>query len=534
MMHQMPHTAPVLQRIGQWLNHIPQPILLLALLSLAFLYRLGSQALFDLDEGAFSAATVEMLQRHDFITTYLNGEPRFDKPILIYWLQAISVSLLGVNEWALRLPSALAAAAWMWALLRFARRHVNPASAFPTAVIGATAFFVTIIGRAAIADAMLNLCLTLAMLAIYQYSAQPHRKTIYTAFFWIGLGVLTKGPIAIIIPLCVSFIYFAWSRELKTWLGALLQPGAWIIFIVIVAPWYLLEYRDQGQAFIDGFILKHNVGRFTATMEGHGGNVLYYLPVLLFIVMPYTGLLITIISRIKTTFTNRLDRFLWLWFGFVFIFFSFSNTQLPHYLLYGVPPLILLMSKHREQLHSRVLAYLPAILFFTLLVFLPEVLQLAVQGNENLFVQAMRTQAVHAMDMQYRLWPALALLLSLVFLMMSRQQLRPWQGLTILGVLQIVVIMQAVLPAVATFQQEPIKQVALHARQFDEPVVMWRVSLPSFSVYRQAITPDRDPKPGELVFTQIDKLSALGPYTPIFQQAGIVLVRKLPAVTVQK
>lgn len=525
-------TTP-LQRIGQQLKQLPQPVLLLALLSLAFLYRLGSQALFDLDEGAFSAATFEMLQRHDFITTYLNGEPRFDKPILIYWLQAISVSLLGVNEWALRLPSALAAGAWMWALLRFARRHINPASAFPTAVIGATAFFVTIIGRAAIADAMLNLCLTLAMLAIYQYSTQPQRKTIYTAFFWIGLGVLTKGPIAIIIPLCVSGVYFAWSREFKIFLRALFQPWAWVVFIVIVAPWYLLEYRDQGQAFIDGFILKHNVGRFTATMEGHGGNLFYYLPILLLIVMPYTGLLISIISRINLPLQSRLDRFLWLWFGFVLIFFSFSSTQLPHYLLYGVSPLILLMSKHREQLHSRLLAYLPAILFFTLLVFLPEVLQLAARGNENLFVQAMRTQAVHAMDLHYRIWPALALVLSLILLLMPRQHLFPWQGLTLLGIVQIFVIMQAVLPAVATLQQEPIKQVALYAKQFDEPVVMWHVSLPSFTVYRQAITPDRDPKPGELVFTQIDKLAELGAYTPIFQQAGIVLVRKLPTATKQ-
>ncbi|TAM24244.1 MAG: glycosyltransferase family 39 protein, partial [Nevskiaceae bacterium] len=67
-------------------------------------YWLNSWAvpLFDLDEGAFSEATREMFARGDFLMTYLDGEPRYDKPILIYWLQAASVALLGWSEFALR------------------------------------------------------------------------------------------------------------------------------------------------------------------------------------------------------------------------------------------------------------------------------------------------------------------------------------------------------------------------------------------------------------------------------------------------
>ena len=89
---------------------------LFVLVGISFFMSLGGVALFDLDEGAFTAATFEMLLRHDYITTYLNGELRFDKPILIYWLQAISASLFGTNEWGFRLPSALAAACWMWVI----------------------------------------------------------------------------------------------------------------------------------------------------------------------------------------------------------------------------------------------------------------------------------------------------------------------------------------------------------------------------------------------------------------------------------
>src|ERR671929_741994 len=88
----------------------------------SFFWMLGAAPLFDVDEGAFSQATLEMFQRGDFLSTYLNGEPRYDKPILVYWLQAAGVALLGPTEWAFRLPSALCASAWALATFLFARR----------------------------------------------------------------------------------------------------------------------------------------------------------------------------------------------------------------------------------------------------------------------------------------------------------------------------------------------------------------------------------------------------------------------------
>ena len=83
-----------------------QLLALLALATLAFFFGLDGAPLFDLDEGAFSEATRQMFVRGDFISPYVNNEPRFDKPILIYWLQAPSVWLFGVNEIGFRFPSA--------------------------------------------------------------------------------------------------------------------------------------------------------------------------------------------------------------------------------------------------------------------------------------------------------------------------------------------------------------------------------------------------------------------------------------------
>lgn len=83
-------------------------IVLVVALFVGFFLNLVSPPLFDRDEGAFSEATREMVASGDWISPVLNGEPRYDKPILIYWAQAPWVMLVGPTEWAFRLPSAIA------------------------------------------------------------------------------------------------------------------------------------------------------------------------------------------------------------------------------------------------------------------------------------------------------------------------------------------------------------------------------------------------------------------------------------------
>src|SRR5260370_9488923 len=90
---------------------------------LSLFLALGRASLFAVDEGAFSQATLEMFQRGDYLSTYLNGVPRYDKPILVYWLQALAVLALGPTEFAFRLPSALCATAWCALVFAFTKRN---------------------------------------------------------------------------------------------------------------------------------------------------------------------------------------------------------------------------------------------------------------------------------------------------------------------------------------------------------------------------------------------------------------------------
>ncbi|MCG8382274.1 MAG: glycosyltransferase family 39 protein [Gammaproteobacteria bacterium] len=501
-----------------------RPFLLFFLVAFAFFFQLGNAPLFDLDEGAFSSATWEMLQRGDFITPYSNGTPRFDKPILIYWLQAASVSIFGINEWGFRLPSALMGSVWVFATYLFARQQLGYSAACRAAAMMACSLGVLAISRAATADALLNALIALTMLDIYRYSEKPLRTVLYRVFLWMGLGVLAKGPIAILIPLIVSFIFFLSNRRLRSWLLCLFNPIGWLIFLAIVLPWYMLILYDQGWAFIEGFFLKHNLSRFSSTMEGHGGNLLFYLPVVFLIVLPFSGVLITLISTGRTLWNNSFNRFLVIWFGFVFVFFSFSSTQLPHYLLYGSTPLFLLMAPKCSSLRNRWLAYLPGILFLLLLVALPELLKMGQSHEDNAYRHELLTLGIHSVDLNYRILTGVTFVFATGLLLLPKHLIA--RGLITLGILQWVAITQGLLPLAGNMQQQPVKAAAAQAKSLNETVIMWGINMPSFTVYSEQITPRRFPESGELVFTRADKLKQLGAHSPLFTHGGIILTRK--------
>src|SRR5437868_7354613 len=337
----------------------------------SFFWMLGTPPLFDVDEGAFSQATLEMFQRGDFLSTYLNGEPRYDKPILVYWLQALAVTLLGPSEWAFRLPSALCATGWAWLTYLFARRYYGVDRALFAAALLATSLGVYVIGRAATADALLNVLIAATMFAAWLHLSTGERRWLYATHAAIGLGVLAKGPIAILIPLAVTFIFCILRRNLKTWARAVFDWRALLLLIAIAAPWYVVILAKEGRGFIDGFILKHNVGRFTGPVSGHAGSLFYYFPVLLVITLPFTALLVPVAQRIRALWRDDLQCYLLVWFVFVFVFFSLSGTKLPHYLLYGYTGLALLMAIYAFEVTAAFWPMVPVLGFFLALLALP-------------------------------------------------------------------------------------------------------------------------------------------------------------------
>ncbi len=498
---------------------------LLPLLGLCFFWQLGAVPLFDLDEGAFSAATWEMLQRGDFVTPWLNGAPRFDKPILIYWLQAASVTAFGLHEWALRLPSALAASGWVLAVWAFTAPRGGARAALLAALFTACAAGVLVIGRAATADALLNLWLALALLDLYRHFERPARPLRLRVFLWIGLAVLTKGPIGLLIPLAVSLPFHLLEGRGRDWLRAASDPLGWAVLLAVALPWYVAEYLAQGQAFIDGFFLRHNLSRFADTMEGHGGVLYYYAFAMLPLLMPWSGAVVALLARAPALWrSGPLARYGLLWFGFVFAFFSLSRTQLPHYLLYGCTPLFVLLALHRERLGPRwLVAGLPLLLALALLL-LPEIVAWQAPRADNAYVQGVLARAQALLGWPYRLWAALPVAVLAAGLVLPRRRLDGW--LAAAGLANALFLVQGLLPTLGAVQQAPVRAAARLSRTLDAPVVMYRIHMPSFVLYRQAVTPARRPRPGEVVFPRADRFDELGPLDVLYRAGGIVLARK--------
>ncbi|MGQ9659215.1 MAG: ArnT family glycosyltransferase [Thermochromatium sp.] len=495
------------------------PVFLALVVVVSFFWQLGVPPLYDLDEGAFTEATREMLESGNYITPHRDGEPRYDKPVLIYWLQAISTRLVGFDEFGLRLPSALAASLWVLVLWFFVRARLDAPTATVAGLTLALSLQVSLIAKAAVADALLNLFIVLTFFEIYRYwlalDFKSGRRFVLRAYLWMGLGFLTKGPVAVFFPVVVSLLFvlsgIRWSKAsvlaLWYWLRAAVYPLGWLVFLVVAGPWYLAIYLDDGPGFFRSFFLEHNLGRFQGTMHGHSGFPGYYLMMLLVILLPFTGWMLSLFKRYRSAWQDPLDRFLWLWFLVVLVFFSLAKTQLPHYLLYGATPLFILMARHREALTNRWLAFAPPLLLFALLVLLPFILDVAMVVASRPYERILFEEARYALGLEYGIAALGGLLLTVGLMRWSRPPL--WQRLVLVGLIQTLVVYGEVVPRVLDTLQAPVKEAALIAKQTGLPTVVYRTSLPSFSVYREAITPNRAPKPGELVFLRLDKLEHL-------------------------
>ena len=497
------------------------PLLLPLLLLLP---NLGGAPLFDIDEGAFSEATREMLAKGDYLSTWLNGNPRFDKPILIYWLQAISVSLFGVVDWAFRLPSALAASLWCYAVSRFAAEFLDEDAGKLAGIVALSCLGVQLIGRAATADALLNLLLTLTLTDIWRYFARDSRAAMRRAFLWVGLGILTKGPIAVLVPGATVFLWCLSSREWAPLGRALRDPLGWLLLVGSALPWYVAAYAIHGQAFIDGFFLKHNVQRFSGTLEGHGGSAFYYLLIVPLMLLPWLPWLGKALGGLRSDWHDPLKRFLWLWSGFVIGFFSLSGTKLPHYALYGCTPLFILIASRHSALRSP-LAGLPVLLLLAVYAAVPLILERVAVRDPFYAAQIARFGS----DVQPLggIWPAVAAVL-VATLTITLLRVRLWQRIAMAALLGNLVLSPWLAPLLGDLLQGPVKRSALVARDLGKPVVQWNAHWPSFSVYLQAETEIRDPAPGELAVTRSDRLPRDVPVEVLRKEGGVMLVRRLP------
>ena len=214
--------------------------------AIVFFWGLGSMDLLSLNEGRRALAIQEMVSSGNWLLPHLNGELYLTKPPLLYWLSSSLAFIWGVNEWTLRLPSALAAIAVLIMVYRYALQQSGKwAALFAVQLLIANLGFAMLGRRAEIEMLLTALCVGSLLSALQYIQSQSSKNWIILSYFLLALALMTKGPLVILLvtlPLLIAAIYSK-NPHIK---AVLLSGRGWLIFLVVGLTWYAIVSWQLG------------------------------------------------------------------------------------------------------------------------------------------------------------------------------------------------------------------------------------------------------------------------------------------------
>lgn len=255
------------------------------------MYAIGNGALPVTDpvESNYALTAKEMVVTGDWLSPQIYHNYWYDKPIMIYWLIGLSYKLFGFTDFAARFPAALFGALAIGLFYQVVRSISGRRllSLWSAMILGSSLEF-WLLARGIVTD-MVLLWATIGTFA-YAYRGLTEGKTRFMvwAYIFAGLGALTKGPVALVLPGILLLVYAlvmrSWRmvRYIFAWQGIL-------AFIIVVLPWYGYMYLTHGQDFINGFLGLHNVVRATQSEHPDVNYWWYYLAMFPIASLPWTG-----------------------------------------------------------------------------------------------------------------------------------------------------------------------------------------------------------------------------------------------------
>jgi 4-amino-4-deoxy-L-arabinose transferase-like glycosyltransferase len=334
-------------------------LLLVVLTAPIFLYRLGRPGLGDPDEGRNAEVAREMLETGDWVTPRINGARYLDKPPAFFWILAVSYRLFGVNEFAARLPSVLAALSGIALVFWFARRHFGPAAGWLAGAVLALSPLYMVFGRIVIFDMALCVCMTGSVLAAFEAMEGEGRlaRVAGAAFFAAaGVGTIVKGPVALAVPFLVALAWALLTRRPRR-LGRLGWMSGLLIYAAIVAPWlWLASARNPG--YLEYATIGENLDRMTSNRFQTSRPFWFYLKIILPGLFPWIVFCLAAAARRVRGLRQRLAAALneagaegrgsraavycAVWLAVLLLFFSAISSKRPSYMLPCAVPVALL------------------------------------------------------------------------------------------------------------------------------------------------------------------------------------------------
>ncbi|MGA2298095.1 MAG: glycosyltransferase family 39 protein, partial [FCB group bacterium] len=261
-------------------------VLIIIIGVLFFIPYLGSVHLFDWDEINFAEASREMLVTGDYLTVRIDFQPFHEKPPLFFWLQAASMKIFGINEFASRFPNALTGIISLLFIYTIGKKLFDFRFGMLWVLTYIGSFLPFLYFKSGIIDPVFNLFIFVGMYFLYMmYFTHIENKYIkkwhYTALagLFIALAVLTKGPVGYLLPTLSLFIFGILNRKYSKFpfMQFLLYS---VIALLPLTLWYVLVISSTGGNIFSQFII-YQIRLLTSQEAGHGGPIYYHFVVLL-------------------------------------------------------------------------------------------------------------------------------------------------------------------------------------------------------------------------------------------------------------
>jgi len=309
-------------------------LLLAAGLIAACFAGLGRLPLLDPDEGRYARTAQEMIQRGDYVVPHLDGQPRLAKPVLFYWLECAAFHLLGFTETAARLPSALAALGTLLWVFAFVRPRLGEKAALASCAILATTPLFFAMARTATPDMTLTFLVFGATVSLHAGLVEGARsRRIIVGGLCLGLGLLTKGPVAVILP-AIGIAAALLAARPAVALVAGRAAAALGIAVAVAIPWAAILFHRMGWQHVVEIWRRETVDRYAGGLD-HPESVLFFLLIAPLIFFPWSTFApVAFVGGFRRGRRgDGLPPLLLAWAAGGFIFFTLGRGKLPSYLL---------------------------------------------------------------------------------------------------------------------------------------------------------------------------------------------------------
>lgn len=323
-------------------------LILASLSALLLIPFLGGVHLFDWDEINFAESAREMILTGDYLTVQINFLPFWEKPPLFIWMQVLSMKAFGINEFAARFPNAICGILTVIVLYAAGKKLFNKQFGLIWAMAYLCSTLPFFYFKSGIIDPWFNLFIFIGIFFFFSYiqvnvNNRQWRDALLSGFF-IGLAILTKGPVAFLIYILTVFTVIALMRfRVQMRLIDLVLFGA--AMVITGGLWFIIQIAIGNFHVVVDFI-EYQVRLFKTEDAGHGGFLLYHFVVLLFGVFPASLFALPAFNRHNKLYVtpeqNQFRVIMIVLLLVVLILFTIVKTKILHYSSLGYFPLTFL------------------------------------------------------------------------------------------------------------------------------------------------------------------------------------------------